>query len=995
MDVSTFFTRLLQAPNRPVRVKATDDINDFDHAWEDIKHTLEHPDERQLVRGIESTDVPKQLTHIVDALVYEANRTDEDTTGVCLEYFLKNDLLANLERLCEPDRPHGIKGEVLRAINNLVVLLSERFLVHNAVHRPLRRLLRSCVGDEPEEKVDGRARVVGAAGLSTKDRHDGDARLEEDLVDLMCILCSRMRAYPPLLLIFFHDKGWLQPRSAPDHERVMSPTPSSHTRASSKVTHHFEFLLFSYLLRFVHRENRTGDFARAGLLFLFDIAFLSPEESGDELSMRETREGNDPLQDARDALGEFILDGDFADVMAAGLGAIWSLLPSKLRIPTLAAQASSEEGLSASTSGGMHLGAGDGETDNIDQDEIVDLPSSAEPEIREQLDLLLKLFGFLQDIIHRCNSSVRHADPNSSAVTNTQVLGSAVADATLDAIQASFLDNVLYPSIMESSNIDGSSVAVMTYLDVMLSNLDDGPLLDRILDHLMDSLSDLSSTRQTRGTLRSPMADYPSDDRFTLKDLLLDNLGSDNTASRTTALRLLNTLLSEHCQHSVRGLLSPIRISHSNGLPRKNYNTAADMQSESLLPTAINSKDNHLQELELYGSLISRIDPLQTSTELAAGYAGYLTDMQAKFQADRCYVANRVSLQISEDGEKEFLFTGETNDTSPQHRLNPNDKLVRTIIEELSRFFCHPPDENVALTGVLTSLTLCANRSLAGWMLYDLDSTTDPWSKPVKPQSIISDTDSDHSLDDLPVTAQDDAVSDPFTAQKLVDLPALYQVLRDLVRQIATFRQTVPDFDRLLSERRQGLLFADHLDEAMNIMLDVEPTSFGLPAAPASPQPKKRPSVVGKLASFLTPRKKSPNPATPNSKPSTPVSLREAAGKVTSSPFKSHYEQVSGVALETVPSASPIATGPWSPAKPLRSTHTGTGATSTLASSVIDSAWTDEDGVSDVKVEDAHSTKVTLSTVLDNCVVLEEYLKEVVSVITARRSLGIDQVGFI
>jgi hypothetical protein len=54
--------------------------------------------------------VPAQLKHIVDALVYEAGQTDEDTTGVCLEYLLRNDMLSQLERLAENDRPRGIKG---------------------------------------------------------------------------------------------------------------------------------------------------------------------------------------------------------------------------------------------------------------------------------------------------------------------------------------------------------------------------------------------------------------------------------------------------------------------------------------------------------------------------------------------------------------------------------------------------------------------------------------------------------------------------------------------------------------------------------------------------------------------------------------------------------------------------------------------------------------------------------------------------------------------
>ena len=152
------------------------------------------------------------MTSDSDLLLPVLRSTSVRTTGVCLEYLFKNDLLAHLERLCEVDRPHGVKGglqclaqadtdifpsaaEVLRTFNNLIVLLSERFLMHNAVHRPLRRLLSSCAGDQSEEKVDGEARVVGAAGMDIpKDRRTGNEALEGDLVDLMCNLCSKMRA---------------------------------------------------------------------------------------------------------------------------------------------------------------------------------------------------------------------------------------------------------------------------------------------------------------------------------------------------------------------------------------------------------------------------------------------------------------------------------------------------------------------------------------------------------------------------------------------------------------------------------------------------------------------------------------------------------------------------------------------------------------------------------------------------------------------------------
>lgn len=54
----------------------------------------------------------------------------------------------------------------------------------------------------------------------------------------------------------------------------------------------------------------------------------------------------------------------------------------------------------------------------------------------------------------------------------------------------------------------------------------------------------------------------------------------------------------------------------------------------------------------------------------------------------------------------------------------------------------------------------------------------------------------------------------------------------------------------------------------------------------------------------------------------------------------------------------------------------------------------DEEGEGD-KWRAGATRQVSLSTVLDNCVILEEFLKETVALIVARRMLGVDQVGFI
>lgn len=90
-------------------------------------------------------------------------------------------------------------------------------------------------------------------------------------------------------MIFFHDKALhvhqahhiiesslLLSVEDPD-SRAGSPTPSATTGVSSggEPKKEFEFLLFSYLLRFVHRESPIGEFSRAGILFLIGELFVA------------------------------------------------------------------------------------------------------------------------------------------------------------------------------------------------------------------------------------------------------------------------------------------------------------------------------------------------------------------------------------------------------------------------------------------------------------------------------------------------------------------------------------------------------------------------------------------------------------------------------------------------------------------------------------------------------------------------------------------------
>lgn len=862
---------------------------------------------------------------------------------------------------------------------------------------------------------------------------------------LVSYLRRSSNASPPLLLIFFHDHGWLVTHNssgalnparalgdAADQGRIisparaLSPTPSAHTVFSAvsglssafdvTTTTHFEFLLFSYLLRFVHREGRTGDFARAGLLFLFDIAFLTNEE-GDGLTMAPGSDGSDPLQDARNALAEYILDGDFADVMAAGLGAAYSVLPSKVRVPSLAEQA--REDPAFDSSGGMYIGTGE----NIDEDDpVMELPSSTDMDVRAQLDLLLKLFGFLQDILHRCQSPAHHADPGADTVSSAQVIGPAVADATLDAIQAAFIDNILYPSILECSSTDGSAVAVLTYLDVLLSNLEDGPVLQRLLDVLMDAsgvvpvMSPMKKDKKRRKTgamgFISPVAHhrpdyYFNEGRFTLRDFILDNLRSGSQTSSTASLHLLTALLGDHCQRVSPTLLTVIRDPRATALARYPLPPLGTDAWQSLLPAPVNSTDVHVQEPELYGALVPRLDDAVTGdVDTASGYASYLTDAHALLETDVCWASCRVPLQfVSDDGKPALLRVGEFDHDPLIHALSPSDPIVREVLSGLTRWFTSCPDANVALTGALAALARCPLRSLAGWLLYD-PPQEDDWDR----KSYASASDSDVSFD------ASNTHHRRRSGPPARPLPAVYQILRELVRHVGRFRATVDGFDRLLAERRQGLLFADHLEEAMSVMIEPDPATP--PHSPLNTQPRKSSGLASSIKNLWSPMRKrtvstagssapaspaitSASPALATSGPGTPPrtvralsspisvpqtpsrSLGPPVSEVegTSPPFRSHYVQVADTGSLEVEPVMSVQVGRWRQSR-------------TECPQPDDGE--DEEELLDCKAFDPSiPARTSLSAVLDNCIILEELIKEMVALMTARRALGIDQVGFV
>ncbi|KAG1064471.1 hypothetical protein G6F42_026997 [Rhizopus arrhizus] len=153
------------------------------------------------------------------------------------------------------------------------------------------------------------------------------------------------------------------------------------------------------------------------------------------------------MEMADDQLGDFILESDFATIMAAGLGALYSQLPRKLIVRDEIDQIYSNP-----TS---YLLGQDNLEDNSSSMRFpvgIGAEYSNSPEFKYQLDSFLKLLEFCQDVLTRC--------PNP-----------AICVSLLSSVRTIFLENILYPSILECSDTDGSSVAVISYIDLILQTL--------------------------------------------------------------------------------------------------------------------------------------------------------------------------------------------------------------------------------------------------------------------------------------------------------------------------------------------------------------------------------------------------------------------------------------------------------------------------------------------------------------------------------------------
>ncbi|KAF5608052.1 retinoic acid induced 16 [Fusarium subglutinans] len=512
-----------------------------------------------------------------------------------------------------------------------------------------------------------------------------------------------------------------------------------------------DFPLFYILMDYIHHEGKVGDFARTGLLYIIEAA----SSSG-------------PLE-------QWIVESDLSTLMATGLGALYSQLSRKLvvdhlphNLPPILAFSDYEH-----------------PTSNY---EVI---SSCSPEFQSHLETFLSHLLFWQDVLNHCRSV-------------------EVKSTLLEHFQVIFLQQLLYPSLLESSDIDGgSSVAVLTYLRRILESLDHPDMINLILHYLLALPDNIASARPGSSSSASKARKRKSMDLatmlaeraepaatpllFNLVDLVLACLRSRNQQTIHVTLQLVSAILKRHHRYAIVTLLRTDNVSIQN---------------------ATRTVGAQEQEVEFIMSLAGTIGGEDDFDEV---YQLVLRDTMSRLEAHPCSLKLVAPRASTSNQRLPDSLPGAPKEVA-DHTLRPDDPLLNSLLDLLETFFVNQVETNLSVTETLVDLAVCGFMKIEGWLTRSPSSYIYDEAEKLRRKSTENEdaeSEDDEDFEDLPsptpeqkqLLAMEQCRQRPQWSQ--ASLPRVFNVLRKLEEQVAAYRRSIPRFDELVQQRRDAFRTAD------------------------------------------------------------------------------------------------------------------------------------------------------------------------------------------
>ncbi|KAI4721995.1 hypothetical protein E4T48_01692 [Aureobasidium sp. EXF-10727] len=713
--------------------------------------------------------------------------------------------------------------------------------------------------------------------------------IEAHVVELLFAVVAKIRIQPDILSVWFSQ-----------HANKDDSNKDSNLFAGQ--TQKDDFPLCYLLIDRIHHDGRIGDFARTGLLYIFEAISNS------------TR------------LEDWIIESDLPTLMASGLGALYSQLSRELsilhdhdRLPMILAL-----------------------SDYVDAQQSSSTESIFSPTHATHMATFLSHLAFWQDVLEHCKSE-------------------SVKITLLDHFRVLFLQQLLYPSLLQSSDTDGgSSVAVLTYLSNIFESLDHPDLTRMVLQYLLaipevKQSEPVSPTVQRRQSTLMLLTQSGSDDDkfeptlFSLVDLILNGIRSQNSQTVVAALKLSSVMLTRH----------------------RAYTTSTLLQSKSILSP---------EEKRTIQALCDETDSL---VQIATGLGG-------EIDVDEAYATACQDITVS----LEVQVANKAPKDSSVLKILPHDPYIQSIAALFGSFFTNSVDVNLALTEATICLASCAGVGLDGWLAVPrvdyqptaLEPTFDSTSLDEEEaatirllQSVYSQQRREHSQD-----------------------PLLLAVLRALNRQVDHMRSDIPIIDHLI-EKRVAILGGAGREDLLS-----QPRSSAVSARQSteSARPTENRQIQRLQAGS---RQRSTSRESSGSRSSTPVKFRDSSlssvpPRSSSLPQASQRQQPNSIFRPPPPESPEDET---LPAENL-SVHTESKqneaqtlrgrvrfiSTEALASSTIFEYASDSVARTGAEGDDENENRdATLSHVVTNIVILQHFVVELAAVMRTR-AIVFEEVAF-
>jgi len=710
-----FFSRWIGGASGPRRVSSRVATNDpqtrlarFKRLYNTVLEICNRP------RDISNEwPILQQLASLFDRL---ASSLREETRApaphLCLHFASSSQLYAAVSRTAAVSYNERVIDSAVAVLAALVGSDEESFLSSPPFAKSLMRLVTTV--------ADTGGVLIGV-------------ETETAIFELLFTISAKIRLQPEILPV------WFRRTVKTDPEDVFRDREKSDFVGLTQKT---DFPLCYLLIDRVHHEGRIGDFARTGLLYIFEATGRSA------------------------ALAEWVVLSDLPTLMASGLGALYSQLSRELSI------------LHPDATLPAVLAMSDYSTTNP--------RPAAETAFSEthksHMTTFLSYLAFWQDVLDHCRST-------------------DVQQTLLDHFQILFVQQLLYPSVLQSSDTDaGSSVAVLTYLTAMLESLVYPDIIQTMLMYLLDMRKDASAVMLAESSSPSILPQEPEPPRspttvrrreslmlltapknpddvvepslFNLVDLVLNSIGSSNNQTAFSAMKLLSTMMAKQKKFAF-GTIIKVERSRPSGPPR----TVGALEIE----------------VTKYMDLATSLHGVP-EVAASAAYAG-LTD-------DARYVIEGQILP-------ESLSHPETPSSTPAvnvFSITPQDALIRTLQGRLRDFLTNSVDVNLALTEAIIAMASCVELRLDDWLVLDPAkysfendhiNPSKSWYDQLGAEEIAA------------CVALANASMHPTWPRN--NEPSIYTALQSLCKDLDHVRERVPNFGQLMAGR-QNMLEAASFD---------------------------------------------------------------------------------------------------------------------------------------------------------------------------------------